>query len=169
MARIVYIKSNGQAESAWFAPADYVLGANEYEISGDRLPPLEELSDPPTLAQLQAAAIPQLDAAFEIAAAQLVAGYPPSERSTWYIQEREARAWTADNSAATPYVDQLAAARGIDRVDLIGKIMENVNLFAQYSAILVGKRQKWRDAIEAATDQAGVDAAVASALTDFAG
>lgn len=168
--RIAYSKVDGKATNIRFVADDYQASmADELVIQGDILPTAADLSDPPSLAEMRAAAIVKLDAAFEAAAAQLVAGYPPSERLTWRIQEDEADAWTANPVAPTPYVDQLAAARGIDRLVLLGKVMENVTLFRQASALLIGKRQKWRDTIEAAADQVGIDAAVAAGTADIAG
>lgn len=106
----------------------------------------------PSLADAQRDKLIEINAAFEAAAAALTAGYPKTETLTWPDQQREAMAWQADGNAATPFLDALAAARGIPRATYIAKTVAKINLFKAASAALVGKRQKLADQIQAATD-----------------
>lgn len=93
-----------------------------------------------------------VNAAFETAAARLTSGYPNSERLTWPIQESEALAWQANNGTPTPYIDALAAARGLSRTDYLQRTLLKVQAFRAASAAMVGVRQKAMDQIEAADD-----------------
>lgn len=79
----------------------------------------------------------------------LVDGTPDSERESWPKQELEAKAWSLNNSAQTPYIDGLAESRGVDRVWLIGKINEKVALYESAHSKLTGFRQSLEDAIKA--------------------
>jgi len=55
-----------------------------------------------------------------------------------------------------PMVAQMAQARGITILDLVGKIWENVMLFRQYSGAILGAQQRLLDEIDAATTVAGL-------------
>lgn len=81
----------------------------------------------------------------------LTSGYPEFEKATWPDQQREALAWDADHSAPTPYLDQLAGFRGIDRVLYIQKTLAKVNAFRSAAAYLAGTRQKYEDHVKAAS------------------
>lgn len=117
-----------------------------------------EWVDPRTLGDLQAQQVAQIDAAFEAAAEALTAGYPAAERLTWGMQQAEALAWQANSAAPTPFLDGIAAARGIPPTDMRAKTLENVLAFTAASQAMIGRRQALRDAIYAATGPAGVTA-----------
>lgn len=101
-----------------------------------------------------------INRAYEADVATLTAGYPASEIATWPNQQRDAQAWEVDPDALTPYLDGIADARGIDRLDLLAMTLTNVNLFLVATAKFTGTRQRLRDAIEAATTEAEVLAVV---------
>lgn len=103
-------------------------------------------------------AIAAVNSAFEDAAGRLTAGYPTSEKYTWPIQEAEALAWSI-GSQQTPYIDQVAQARGIPRETYLQKTLEKVQAFRAASAAMVGIRHKALDKIETAPDAAAVYAA----------
>lgn len=103
----------------------------------------------PTPAQLIAAAHVRINAAYQSAVNAVTAGYPADEIASWPKQEQEARAWLADNTAATPWLDSASAARGIAKADLVTRIMDNAALFTAAHGQLTGKRQKLRDEIDA--------------------
>lgn len=111
---------------------------------------------PPSLDGLKVEKLAEINAAFDQAAQALTAGYPEAERLTWDTQRAEALAWQVDPLAPTPYLDGLAAARGITAEDMRQKTLDQTLLFLQASQLLVGKRQRLRDAIDAATDEAEV-------------
>lgn len=114
----------------------------------------------PTLEELREYQVAQINAAFEQAAVALTSGYPEAERLTWPVQQAEALAWAADPAAPTPYLDGLAAARGITADDMRQKTLDQAQLFLQASQQLVGTRQRLRDQIYAAKTAKAVKAVV---------
>lgn len=120
----------------------------------------------PLLVIAKAAKVAQVNAMFEAAAARLTAEYPDPEKLTWPLQEREALAWQADNAAPTPYINALAAARGITRVDYLNRTLTKVGQFRAASAVLVGRRQRYEDEMKAA-ELAGDAAAIDAIEPDF--
>ncbi len=120
----------------------------------------KEWVDPRTLDDLKSAQIALVDRGFEAASAALVEGYPPAERLTWPTQQAEALAWQANSTAPTPFLDGIAASRGITPEDMRQKTLENVLLFMGASQQLVGQRQKLKDQITAATTVEEVQAIV---------
>ncbi len=100
----------------------------------------------------------QINSDFTQAASALTAGYPEAERMTWATQQAEAMAWGADDTAPTPYLDGLAAARQIDPLEMRQKTLTQTQLFMTASQLLVGKRQRLRDLVYEATSQEALDA-----------
>ena len=145
----------------------YTLNADHDGQSYDGLGPVpawlyaEEPPAPePTLKEAQAAQLLVINASFETAAQALTAGYPEAERLTWPIQQSEALAWAASNTADTPYLDGLADARGITPAEMRALTLAQVQAFQAASQQLVGTRQRLRDEINAATTVAAVRAVV---------
>lgn len=106
---------------------------------------------PPTLDDLRRERQAAIDAEVAHRAALLAAGYPEAERASWPRQEAEALAWHADGTAPTPYIDAIAAARGVAPEVLRGKVLAKALAYRAASAALVGTRQALRDALAAAT------------------
>jgi|GEM_PF-5768826 len=100
------------------------------------------------------------NAAFEQAMTGLTADYPPSEITSWERQRAEALAWDGDSQAPTPWIDIAAQTRGVERDVYLARTLAKVNLFAQSSAFLVGRRQAIDDALRAATTSAELEAIV---------
>ena len=117
---------------------------------------LKHWRDPRSLAQVKTAQTGIINTAFEAAAQALTAGYPPTERATWFMQQSEVLAWGADNTKPTPYLDGIAQARGIDPATMRQKTLDNVRLFMAASQFLIGTRQALRDQIAAATNESEV-------------
>ncbi|MGB3289614.1 MAG: hypothetical protein WBA83_10085 [Burkholderiaceae bacterium] len=141
------------------------LGADRNGASYNGLGPLptwlyaeEPPAPPPTLAEVRAAQLAQINNDFNIVAAALTAGYPEAERLTWPVQQTEALAWAADNTVATPYLDGLAVARGITDIEMRQLTLAQVQAFQAASQRLVGTRQRLRDEINAAATVAAVQA-----------
>lgn len=155
-------------DSLWLGHGKpYVLGEDADGQTYDGLGPVpawlhadEPPAPEPTLEEAQAAQLLVINASFETAAQALTAGYPEAERLTWPIQQSEALAWAADNAAATPYLDGLAAARGITPEDMRALTLAQVQAFQAASQQLVGTRQRLRDEINAAATVAAVRAVV---------
>ncbi|HWL28598.1 MAG TPA: hypothetical protein VNQ97_06785 [Burkholderiaceae bacterium] len=112
----------------------------------------------PSFEGKQAAKIAQINADFASAAAALTDGYPEAERLTWGVQQSEAFAWAADSDAPTPYLDGLAAARGIAPEEMRQKTLEQTQLFMAASQQLVGTRQRLRDLVYEAKTPEDLDA-----------
>lgn len=104
---------------------------------------------PPTALERIAAAQARISVAYENKVDELIAGYPQDEISSWPKQEAEARAWLADNTAETPWIDGAATARGILKADLVALIIGNADALAPLHGALTGKRQYLRDQIDA--------------------
>lgn len=119
-----------------------------------------ESASAPTLVELKQLKLADVNGAFEEATAKLTVGYPPSEKDSWPNQTNEAMAWYADNNAPTPYLDALAGFRGIDPIDYRQRTVNKIMLYKEASAFLIGTRQKYADQIEAAEDDADLEAIV---------
>ncbi len=114
----------------------------------------------PTLDELKAAKLAEINAAYDCAVSALVADYPSNELLTFDKQEAEARAWTADQSADTPLVDALALGRGMDKAELVSRILAKADAFAVATGYLTGLRQKYEDRLGLAQSAEDVAAIV---------
>lgn len=99
----------------------------------------------PTLDEMKAAKLAEINAAYDSTVSTLVADYPSNELLTFDKQEAEARAWTADKSADTPLVDALALGRGMDKTELVSRILVKADAFAVATGYLTGVRQRYED------------------------
>lgn len=104
------------------------------------------------LAQAKAAKLAEINRAAQACIDQ-AAGLdkvPQFEVATWTIQALEAKAWHADNAAATPTLDAIADARGVPAETLKQKAYEKAAAFEQLTARVAGLRQAAEDKIKAA-------------------
>lgn len=93
-----------------------------------------------------------VNAACDGAISSVKVGYPPTEVESWPKQESEARAYVKSNSAPTPMLDALCAAREITKADLVARIIAKADAFAVIVGGYVGKRQKLEGLIDEAAD-----------------
>ena len=93
-----------------------------------------------------------------INAASDVDNVPDFELQTWPLQSAEALAWGDNNSAATPMLDTIAAARGIERESLIKKALKKAREYRLLTAHVAGRRQAIEAAINAAATLDALDA-----------
>jgi hypothetical protein len=114
------------------------------------------------LAEAKATKLSVINAEYEAAAESARQQTPSSEVETWSRQEAEARAWVVDGAVATPFVDGIADARGVGRVDLLHKIIARSDAYALLIASLTGQRQGYEDALKRADTTAEVEAIVVS-------
>lgn len=114
----------------------------------------------PELAELKTAKLAEINVAYQQAIAEMTPGYPDDERLTFDKQEAEARAWLADSSASTPFVDALAAGRQMDKAELVKRIIAKADAFALASGSLTGQRQRYEDFLKNAQDAEAVKAIV---------
>lgn len=118
----------------------------------------EEPPAPPSLEEVKTARLAEVNAAYDEAVSALVATYPDAELLTFDKQEAEARAWLADSAADTPLIDALAAGRGMDKAELVSRIMKKADAFAVAVGFLTGQRQRYEDEISAAGNAEDVEA-----------
>ena len=107
---------------------------------------------PPDPAAVYEARLALINAAYQQALTDVRNGYPQDEILTWSKQEREARRYLADPAAATAFLDYLAAERGIDKADLVDRIMIKVSAAEETIGTLTGKRQRLEDQLDAILD-----------------
>jgi hypothetical protein len=145
---------------------DSVLGTGHVEYYDDNTPnsPLSSIAAyqiyiddynlPPQLPVIPtdvliANAHARIQASYSAAVNAVTAAYPKEEQDSWFKQEQEARAWTANNSVSTPWIDAAVTARGIAKSDLVTLIITNADAFTALSGQYTGKRQSLRDQITA--------------------
>lgn len=109
---------------------------------------------PKTTIQLINERLLKINTEFSKAMNAVVAGYPEKEISSWAKQETEARAYQANNNAITPLVDALSQARGLEKAELVSRIIAKADLFASVSGSLIGKRQALEDQLNALPENA---------------
>lgn len=122
---------------------------------GVSLIPLETAN----LADLKAAMLTNLNAAAQnfVDAHSGASQVPDFELATWPLQSTEAQAWAADKSAATPILDGIASARGLDKDKLKAAALKKALAYSALSAIVAGQRQAIQDQIEAAKTKSALD------------
>jgi hypothetical protein len=77
----------------------------------------------------------------------------PHEMVSWRKQEDEARAYNADNTVATPFIDAQLVTRdlGETKNELIAKVIANADAYQVAYATLLGKFQNLTNKISIAT------------------
>ena len=141
-----HIPNDDEYQNTWSEIHTYVGGHPECVTEEQPyVPPV------PTLEDVKAAKLSEINAAADRAIATLTATYPDREISTFDKQEREARDWTADNTAPTPLLSALAQARGIPLSDLVGRVLAKADAFAVASGSIIGQRQALEDRLDACT------------------
>ena len=103
----------------------------------------------PTPGEVRARMVAVVNAAFETACTALLADEPPSATATYAVQQAEAESWNRNNSEPTPMLDMLAHARGIDKGELVRRVLAKAALYAQASGLLLGQQQRLMDDITA--------------------
>lgn len=93
----------------------------------------------------------EINTAYEQELGAVLKDYPEEEIKSWDKQESEARAWLADNSASTPYLDGLSTARVLSKSELVARVIAKADAWMALSATTTGKRQRLEDAIQVAT------------------
>lgn len=105
----------------------------------------------PTLEEVKAAKLSEINAAADRAIATLTATYPDRELATFDKQESEARAYAADPTASTPLLSALAEARGISLPDLVERVLVKADAFIVASGSIIGQRQALKDRLDICT------------------
>lgn len=122
---------------------------------GVSLTPLETAN----LADLKADLLTKLNAAAQafVDTHSGASQVPDFELATWPLQSTEAQAWAADKSAATPILDGIASARGLDKDKLKAAALKKALAYSALSAIVAGQRQAIQDQIEAAKTKSALE------------
>lgn len=89
-----------------------------------------------------------------------VPGLPGLEVSTWQKQEAEARAWLADRTAATPFIDQALEGRAVSKAEYCAEIMANAARAWRLLSHAHNLQYVWLDKVAACATVREVDAVV---------
>lgn len=111
-----------------------------------------------TIDQLKDRKLIEINMKYDEATAALVSTYPSTELLTFDKQELEATAWKEDNSIETPLIDMLVLGRGIEKADLVDRILKKAESFALATGYFTGLRQRYEDMLEVATTKEEVEA-----------
>lgn len=106
------------------------------------------------IARVRAELLATLNVEYERRMHVIAGGYPLSERESWHVQTAEARALIADVHAYTPWINEAAAARQIDRLVLAQRIAAKDDRYRAIHGALTGARQRLEDQIDAAGEDA---------------
>lgn len=141
-----YAASNGD-DLARDEPDDFDLEPGRWRLESDQW-----VAVPPDVANLKSDKLREINADFEASITATKNGYPLSEMLTWDKQEREARAYLADSTARTPFIDALCAERLIPKDSLVTRIMVKVEAAEAAVGTNTGKRQRLEDQLYAIAD-----------------
>lgn len=119
----------------------------EWVVGEDSVTATYTLADIP-FADIKKAKLAQINAQAQATIDPFTMGYPKFEIDSWPTQENEAAAYALDDTAPTPWCDNAATARGIDRLDFIGRVAAKAALFKALSSTVSGYRQNLEDAID---------------------
>lgn len=143
-----------------FTSMEYVEQANRYMIDGV---PMTEEQKAECLAVINAHQVGiawykqvkllQFGGAYHAAINAMVGNTDSFEAASWTKQETEARAWTVDNNAITPIIDNLIIGRamGESKADLVAKIITKSDGYAVAYAQVLGQYHAKQKALEACT------------------
>jgi len=100
--------------------------------------------------RLKAAKLREILTKSDEAMDSLTASYSDNEKLSWPKQEAEAKALLTAPDASAPLLRGIAAARGIPLEKLRDKVLANVSVSEQATALILGTQQKYEDAVRAA-------------------
>lgn len=89
----------------------------------------------------------EINNSLELALASLRVQYPESEIMSWTKQEGEARRWLANNETSTPLIDCMVEMRGVDKAELINKIILKAEQYAYAVGMAIGRRHYLEDRV----------------------
>lgn len=97
-----------------------------------------------------------INSACDAALDMLKRTYPPGEVESWDKQEREAVAYKADATAATPLLASLSENRGVPLPELVERVLVKAETYAVVSGAIIGQRQRLEDELDLAEDEAAI-------------
>lgn len=109
-------------------------------------PPSETRS---SLKDLASAAMNAVNVEYVACMGAVANAYPLHERESWPIQLSEAKdLMTTGSGATTPWIDQCAAQRGLDRMELAQRIVAKDTAYREVSGFFSGVRQWHEDRVD---------------------
>lgn len=134
-----YYSPNGNPEVWEKMPDGYVTEEDWFATHPEQEPTLEEV---------KAAKLAEINAGCDAILKQAVSGYPETEQQTFYKQDAESAAYLENPETETPFLTILAAARGIDLATMVTKVRAKTDAFSRLSAFICGQRQAMEDKLE---------------------
>ncbi len=136
-------------------PDDFEFAsANDYTLVDGAL-----VVDPvAALARRKTVKIREIRAYFDVVINGIKASVAQYEVATWDTQRVEYTTHLADSAAPTPYIDSLATARGIDRLELLAKVGAKISALATVQ----GKQHALEKIVEECVSVAEIDGVVVS-------
>lgn len=87
---------------------------------------------------------------FKAAMSPITGIYTDEDIASFPTQEAEAKAWQADNTATTPFIDGLLANRPtVDKAALVQRIIDNATTYKAVAGPAIGKKQHYEDQLYA--------------------
>lgn len=107
----------------------------------------------PTFIEAKSTKLLTIKTDYENSLKAMIGDTDPAEMASWTKQEAEARAWSADNNAITPIIDNLIIGRamGESKADLVAKIILKADGYAVAYAQILGQYHAKLKALEACT------------------
>lgn len=116
------------------------------------------LNPPKSLADTKLERIKHINQQADIAFNSITASYPKQEVSTWPNQYAEAWALQSDPLAYTPTLAAIALESNVTVTMLATTVLQKAAAYTQASGLIVGKRKRLTDEINACLDNAEVGA-----------
>ncbi|MDH0897802.1 hypothetical protein N5C12_00285 [Comamonas aquatica] len=120
-----------------------------------RLATAEEITQEKSLKELAAAAMGAVNAEYSRRMGAIAEAYPVHERESWPVQLQEANLLLSyadvvpiPETVKTPWIDQCAYQRGLDRMELAARIVAKDEGYRTVSGFLSGVRQWHEDCID---------------------
>jgi len=92
--------------------------------------------------QLKREAIAKIEADFEAEVADITSQYSRTEIDTFSAQRKEAEAWNADNTVATPFIDEIIGNNNRQKQEQVDLILSKVALYSQRVGRALGTKQR---------------------------
>ena len=104
---------------------------------------------PPTLEETRTATVAAINAAYEQAMTAIRAEEPPSALLTYSEQRTESEGWMSNTDTPTPMLDTLAGTRGLEKAELVRRVLVKASLYKPVSGLLLGQQQRLIDDVTA--------------------
>lgn len=110
-----------------------------------------ELTEEEIVEQARLSSIELINSAYEYEMSEIFNKYSELVQKTWPRQESEARGYIVDPEYPTPLIDALSRERGIDKSELVSRIIYKSDAWASASGIATGRLQRLEDRILSAS------------------